>query len=105
MRPWRVGVGITMVAAGLGMWALVVELAYLFPYLPVLVEDYGVYIGGQVTLILVTFALVVYATARAVSLGSVGRKLNVVERAIRRGSGQDPELARALARDESGDYL
>ena len=46
----------------------------------------------------------VYAVARSFSLGAVGRKVDVVERAIRRGTGQDPELAEALARDESGDY-
>ena len=46
----------------------------------------------------------VYIAARSVSLGAVGRKVDVVERAIRRGTGQDPELAEALARDESGDY-
>ena len=42
--------------------------------------------------------------ARSVSLGAVGRKVDVVELAIRRGTGQDPELAEALARDEAGDY-
>jgi len=46
----------------------------------------------------------VYVAARAVSLGAVGRKVGVVERTIRRGGGEEPELAEALARDESGDY-
>ena len=55
-------------------------------------------------LALVTLGSGVYAAARSVSLGAVGRKVDVVERAIRRGTGQDPELAEALARDESGDY-
>ena len=51
-----------------------------------------------------TVAASVYIGARSVSLGAVGRKVDVVERAIRRGTGQDPELAEALARDEAGDY-
>ena len=51
-----------------------------------------------------TFAAGVYVAARWVSLGAVGRKVDVVERAIRRGTGQEPELAEALARDEAGDY-
>ena len=51
-----------------------------------------------------TVAAGVYIGARAVSLGAVGRKVDVVERAIRRGTGQDPELTEALARDEAGDY-
>ena len=46
----------------------------------------------------------VYIGARSVSLGAVVRKVDVVERAIRRGTGQDLELAEALARDASGNY-
>ena len=38
------------------------------------------------------------------SLGAVGRKVDVVEEAIRQGTGQDPELTEALSRDEAGDY-
>ena len=45
----------------------------------------------------------VYAAPRAASVGAVGRTVEVVERAIRRGTGQDPGLTEALARDESGD--
>ena len=41
---------------------------------------------------------------KRVSLDAVGRKVDVVERAIRRGTGHDPELAEVLARDEAGDY-
>ena len=55
-------------------------------------------------LVLVTLGAGVYAAARSFSLGAVGRKVDVVEWAIRRGIGQDPELAEALARDESRDY-
>ena len=66
--------------------------------------DYGWYIAAHVGLAVMTFAAGVYVVARSVSLGAVGRKVDVVERAIRRGTGQDPELAAALARDESGDY-
>ena len=51
-----------------------------------------------------TFGVGVYVAARSMSLGAVGHKVDVVERAIRRGTGQDPELAEALARDEAGDY-
>ena len=104
MRPWRVAVGLTMTGGALAVWALWLELAYLRPYWQVLLADYGWYIGAQGSLGLMTFGVGVYVAARSVSLGAVGRKVDVVERAIRRGTGQDPELAEALARDASGDY-
>ena len=104
MRPWRVGLGLTMSAAALAAWALWVELGYLHPYWQLVLADYGWYLAAQSSVALVTVAAGVYAVARSFSLGAVGRKVDVVERAIRRGTGQDPELAEALARDESGDY-
>ena len=104
MRPWRVAVGLTMTVGALAVWGLWAELWYLRPFWRVLVADYGWYIGAQIALVLVTSASGFYVAARALSLGAVGRKVDVVERAIRRGTGQDPELADALARDASGDY-
>ena len=104
MRPWRVGLGLTMSGGALAAWALWLELGYLHPYWQLVLADYGWYLAAQSSVALVTVAVAVYAVARAFSLGAVGRKLDVVERAIRRGTGQDPELAEALARDEAGDY-
>ena len=104
MRPWRVAVGLTMTGGALAVWALWLELSYLRPYWPVLLADYRWYIGAHSGLALVTLGVGVYIAARSVSLGAVGRKVDVVEQAIRRGTGQNPELAEALARDESGDY-
>ena len=104
MRPWRVAVGLTMTAGALAVWALWAELWYLRPFWQVLVADYGWYIAAHGGLAVMTFAAGVYVAARSVSLGAVGRKVDVVERAIRRGTGQDPELAAALARDEAGEY-
>ena len=104
MRPWRVAVGVTMTIGALGLWGLWAELWYLRPFWQVLLTDYGWYIGAHAGLALVTVAAGLYVAARSVSLGAVGRKVDVVEREIRRGTGQDPELAEALARDEAGDY-
>ena len=104
MRPWRVAVGVTMTIGALAVWGLWLDLAYLRPYWSVLLAEYGWYIGAYGSVGLVTFGSGVYIAARSVSLGAVGRKVDVVERAIRRGTGQDPALTEALARDESGDY-
>ena len=96
--------GLTMTGGALGVWALWLELAYLRPYWQVVVADYGWYVGAHAAVALVTLGAGVYIAARSVSLGAVGHKVDVVERAIRRGTGQDPELAEALARDAAGDY-
>lgn len=103
MSPWKVSVGMTMVVIGVGAWLLLEELAYLQPYGAVIASDYGVYLAAYGGMALVTQAAAAYLAARVIGLGAVGRKVDVVERAIRRGD-QDPELADALARDAAGDY-
>ena len=50
--------------------------------------DEGWSVGAHGGLALVTFGAGVYAAARAVVLGAVGRTVEVVERAIRRGTGR-----------------
>ena len=103
MRPWKVGVGLTVSAGAVGVWALWGEVAYLHPFWRVVAADHGPYVAAYGGLALAAFGAAVYAAARAVGLGAVGRKVDVVERGIRRG-GQDPALGEALARDEAGDY-
>ena len=104
MRPWKVGIGLTASAGALGIWGLWVETAYLHPFWRVVVTDWGLYIGAYGGMALAAFGTGAYAAARVVGLGTVGRKVDVVERAIRRGAGQDAALSEALARDEAGDY-
>ena len=104
MRPWKVSVGLTVSAGAVGAWALGVELAYLRPFARVVAWDYGWYVAFYGGMALATFGACVYAAARAVGLGAVGRKVDVAEQDIRRGGGQDPALGEALARDDAGDY-
>ena len=104
MKPWRVALGLTMTVAALATWGLWVELAYLRPFWQVLLTDYGWYIGAHGSLALVTLATGFYIAARSLSLGAIGSKVDVVERAIRRGAGQDPELSERLAEDASGKH-
>ena len=104
MRPWKVGVGLTASAGALGIWALWVETTYLHPFWRVVAVDYGLYVSAGFGMALAAFGTVAYLAARVVGLGAVGRKVDVVERAVRRGGGQDAALGEALARDEAGDY-
>ncbi len=104
MKPWRVALGLTMTVGAVATWGLWVELAYLRPFWQVLVSDYGWYIGAHGSLALATLATGIYIAARSLSLGAIGSKVDVVERAIRRGAGQDPELSERLAEDASGKH-
>lgn len=45
-----------------------------------------------------------YQLARVLVLGEVGQRVGLLERAMRRGQGGDPELRRALDREETGRY-
>ena len=104
MRPWKVAIGVTVAltaVTGFVVWSVV---PYLHRFTWVLVVDYGAYLAAYGFLGMVTVAAGVYSAARMVSLGAVGRKVDVVERSIRRGAGQDAALAAALARDEAGSY-
>ena len=98
------GVGLTASAGALGVWGLWVELTYLHPFWRVVAADHGLYVAAWGGAVLAAFGTGTYAAARAMGLGAVGRKVDVVERAIRRGGGQDAPLADALARDEAGSY-
>ena len=48
-------------------------------------------------------ASTIYAVARATGLADLGRRVDLVERSVRRGEG-DPGLADALNRDAEGEW-
>ena len=104
MKPWKASVGLTTSAGTVGAWALAAETAYLQPFGRLILADYGWYVAAYGGMALATMAAGFYVAVRAVGLGAVGRKVDVTERAIRRGEGQDPALGEALARHDAGDY-
>jgi hypothetical protein len=53
--------------------------------------------------VLAAIAAGIYYAARVLGLGDVGRKVDLVERSVRRGDG-NPELAEALRRDFEGEW-
>ena len=103
MQAWRVSVGLTVSVAGVALLLVGSRLDYLAPYWRVILADYGVSIAVHGGLALVTFAAIIYGTARAVGLVDLGRKVDLVERSIRRGEG-DQNLAAALQQDTEGEW-
>ena len=103
MQPWRVSAGLTTTLTGLVVLLLGSRLEYLAPFWRVILADYGVSIAAHLGLALMTVAAILYGAARSVGLADLGRKVDLVERSIRRGEG-DQSLAEALQRDAEGEW-
>ena len=103
MQPWKISTGLTAALAGSAVLLAGPRLAYLAPYWSLILADRGVAIALHLALGLAAVAAALYAAARATGLADLGRRVDLVERSVRRGEG-DPELARALKRDTEGDW-
>ena len=68
-----------------------------------ILADYGLVISLYLGLALATLAAIFYWAARALGRGDLGKKVDLVERSVRRGKG-DRELAEALQRDVEGKW-
>ena len=104
MRPWRVSVGLTMSATALAIVFAWKELEELRPHWRVIVKAYWPWLAGYAGVAAGLSLAVFYTAARVLGLGDLGRKVDVIERTIRRGEGRDPELTAALQRDDEGTY-
>ena len=103
MQPWKISAGLTAALAGSAVLLAGSRLEYLAPFWPLILSDYGVLIALHLALALAAVLPALYAVARAAGLADLGRRVDLVERSVRRGEG-DPELARALKSDAEGDW-
>ena len=103
MQPWKISAGLTAAIAGSAILLAGPRLEYLAPYWPLLLAEHGVLLALHLALALATVAAAIYAVARAAGLADLGRRVDLVERSVRRGEG-DLELARALKSDAQGDW-
>lgn len=104
MQPSHVAIGLTATVLALAALLGGAHVTYLQPYWSVLARNYwfplAAYGGGAV--VAVMFGI--YAAARAMGLADLGRKVDLVERSIRRGEGGDPELAAQMRQQAQGDF-
>ena len=103
MQPWKISAGLTAAIAGSAVLLAGSCLEYLAPFWPLILSDYGVLIALHLGLALTAALAAIYGVARAAGLADLGRRVDLVERSVRRGEG-DPELADALRRDAEGDW-
>ena len=104
MKPIFFGVGITAALGGLAVLLVGPRLDFLAPWWGTILRTYGLTLGLHAAAALITSIVVFYALARRVGLADLGRRVDLVERGIRRGSG-DRDLQHALERNDQGLYL
>ena len=104
MQPITVALGLTMTALALAALLAGPSFAYLAPHTRVLLSQYWPAFTAYGGLALVALVVALYATARAAGLADLGRKVDLVERSIRRGDGGDPELAGQMQQQDRGDF-
>ena len=103
MKPIFFGIGITAVLGGLAVLLVGPRLGFLSPWWGAIIRVYWLTLSLHAAAALVTSIVVFYALARIAGLADLGRRLDLVERGIRRGSG-DADLQQALERSDEGVY-
>ena len=103
MQPWKISVGLSAALVGSAVLLAGSRLEYLVPFWPLILADYGVLIALHLGLALTAALAAIYGVARAAGLADLGRRVDLVERSVRRGEG-DPDLADALRRDAEGHW-
>lgn len=103
MHTWRISFGITLSLAAIVVFVALSRLDFLGPYTRFIATEYWFPITLYSALAAFTFMVALAAVLRRLGLHDVGRKVDLMERSLRRGEG-DPDLARRLANEEQGDY-
>ena len=104
MQPITVALGLTVTVLALTALVAGPSFAYLAPHSHVLLSQYWPALTAYGALAVLSMIAALYATARAAGLADLGRKVDLVERSIRRGAGGDPELAEQMQQQERGDF-
>ncbi len=104
MQPITVALGLTVTVLALTALLAGPAFAFLAPHTRVLVFEYWPALAAYGALAVVSLVVALYATARAAGLADLGRKVDLVERSIRRGAGGDPELAAQMQQQDRGDF-
>ena len=104
MQPITVALGLTVTLLALAALLAGPSFAFLAPHTRVLIFEYWPALAAYGGLAVVSLVVALYVTARAAGLADLGRKVDLVERSIRRGAGGDPELAGQMRQQERGDF-
>ena len=104
MQPWKISIGLTASILAVSVMIAGESFAYLKPHLRVILTDYWIPIAWYGGLGVVSVAMLIYGAARSVGLADVGRKVDLVERSIRRGEGGQTDLTAKLDNEDRGQF-
>ncbi len=104
MQSWKISVGLTAIICAGGLMLAGEGFSWLRPYFWMVLTDYWLPVSWHGGLALVTLMLSIYAGARLLGLADMGRKVDLMERSIRRGEAGQTDLAEKLEQEERGEY-
>ena len=103
MQPWKIAVGLAVALGALLGALLVRRFDYLAPYTGYIIAEHWLPVAFHFGAAVAAIGLAAGALARSLGLVDVGRKVDVIERSIRRGEGS-PELGRLLREEADGTF-
>ena len=105
MTPNRFALGLSIVAWGVLAGLFMQHMEWMRPHMGLVLGEYGDRIAAYLAAAGVCLYAGIYRTARWLGIGDLGRKMDVLEVGLRSDSPHDQALARALARQRSGEGL
>ncbi len=104
MQPWKISIGFTAIILAAAMMLTGDDFTYLRPHLRIIATEHWKPIAWYGGVAVVTLAMTIYAAARAFGLADVGRKVDLMERSMRRGEQGQTELAAKLESEDRGEF-
>ena len=104
MQPWKVSIGFTAIVLAAGLIVAGDDFVYLNPHLRTIATDYWKPVAWFGGLAVACLAMSIYDAARAIGLADMGRKVDLMERSLRRGEQGQSELAAKLESEDRGKF-
>ena len=104
MQPWKISIGFTAIILAAGLMLAGEDFAYLKPHLAIIATDHWKPVAWYGGVAVVAIAMTIYAAARALGLADMGRKVDLMERSLRRGEQGQTELAAKLESEDRGRF-
>ena len=96
--------GLTAILCAGGLLLAGQGFSWISPYFWTVLTDYWLAVSWYAGLALVSLMFSIYSGARLMGLADTGRKVDLMERSIRRGEGGQSDLAEKLEQEERGEY-
>lgn len=103
MAPWRVALGLTLLALGAAVGFVIVRLPGLGPLLRQAWPAWGGEIAFEAAVLAALLYCGFFGLLRRLGLADMGRKVRTLDRQMRDQAAPDRELADRLRADEAGE--